>query len=230
MARAVLAKLIYECVMKTPWIWLIGVPLALPLLITFSASFLDEPLKAYVERTLNEHLLAHTAHIGVLYLYPLTLSVDLEGVTLRQKEHPEPPTAATPRIRAALQWSSLLGGRLLWILVMEHSVIRYTRREADQRLESSPGQKHSWQDALFAMQEFQVSEVRVTDGDLTYWHNPQAKPIHVTQLHVRVKNIRNVRSGPREYPSHLHADAVVFEKGLFQLDGEADFLADPPWP
>ena len=32
---------------------------------------------------------------------------------------------------------------------------------------------------------------------------------------------------PIEYPSDIHIDAVVFEKGRVQLDGHADFFAEP---
>jgi hypothetical protein len=207
--------------------WLVGVPLALLLLVMIIVSFLDEPLRAYAERELNQRLPAYTVHIGGLDLHPLSLSLDLEDVTVRQKEHPETPIAAVSKIHGSLQWSALLRGRLVTDESIERPVIHFTRPQAAKELEATPEQKQSWQEALFAMQEVQVNEVRITDGDVTYRENSKSKPLHITQLNVTAENIRNVRSKAHEYPSDLHIDAVVFEKGRFQLDGHADFFAEP---
>ncbi|MGZ8393370.1 MAG: DUF748 domain-containing protein [Nitrospira sp.] len=209
------------------WPWLIGVPLALVCVVLIVLSFLDEPLRAYAERQLNQRLPAYTVHIGALDLHPLTLSLDLEDVTVRQKKHPEPPIAAVAKMRGSLQWSALLRGRLVTDESIERPVIHFTRPQAAKELEATPEHKQSWQEALFAMQQVQINEVRIRDGDVTYRENSKSKPLHITHLNVTVENIRNVRSKAHEYPSDLHIDAVVFEKGRFQLDGHADFFAEP---
>ena len=54
-----------------------------------------------------------------------------------------------------------------------------------------------------------------------------SKPLHLTELNVHAENIRNVRSAPSQYPSHLQIETVVFDKGRFHLDGHADFFAEP---
>ncbi len=208
------------------WRW-IAIPVGILLVIGIALSFLDEPLRAYAERELNQRLPAYTVHIGALDLHPLTLSLDLEDVTVRQKKHPEPPLVAVSKIHGSLQWSALLRGRLVTDEAIEHPVIHFTRPQAAKELEATPDQKQSWQEALFALQEVQVNEVRITDGDVTYRENSKSKPLHITQLNVTVENIRNVRSKAHEYPSDLHIDAVVFEKGRFKLDGHADFFAEP---
>jgi hypothetical protein len=207
--------------------WLIGVPLAVLLVVMIAVSFLEEPLRAYAERELNQRLPAYTIRIGALDLHPLTLSLDLEDVTVRQKKHPEPPMAAVAKIHGSLQWSALLRGRLVIDQAIEHPVLHVTRPQAAKELEASPEHQQSWQEALFAMQEVQVNEVRIRDGEVTYRENSKSQPLHITQLHVTAENIRNVRSKLNQYPSDLHIDAVVFEKGRFQLDGHADLFAEP---
>ena len=134
---------------------------------------------------------------------------------------------AVSKIHGSLQWSALLRGRLVTDEAIEHPVIHFTRPQAAKELEATPDQKQSWQEALFALQEVQVNEVRITDGDVTYRENATSKPLHITQLNVTAENIRNVRSKPHEYPSDIHVDAVVFEQGRFKLDGHADFFAEP---
>ncbi len=192
-----------------------------------AASFLDEPLRRYAERTVNERLPAYTVHIGALDLQPLTLSLDLEDVVVKQKDHPDPPLAAVSKIQGSLQWSALVRGRFVTDEWIDHPLIHFTRPQAAKELDAPPEQKQSWQEALFAMQEVQVNEIRLTNGDVTYRERANTKPLHITELNVKAENIRNVRSKAQEYPSNLHIDAVVFEKGKFTLDGQADFFAEP---
>ena len=212
---------------RPKWLRWMAIPIALLVVIVMAASILDEPLRGYAERTVNERLPAYTVSIGVLDLHPLTLSLDLEDVVVREKDHPDPPLAAISKIQGSLQWSALVRGRLVTDEVIDHPVIHFTRPQAAKELDASPEQKQSWQEALFAMQEVQVNEVRITNGDVTYRERANTKPLHVTELNVKAENIRNVRSKPQEYPSTFHIDAVVFEKGTFTLDGQADFFAEP---
>ena len=51
------------------WRW-IAIPVGILLVIGIALSFLDEPLRAYAERELNQRLPAYTVHIGALDLHP----------------------------------------------------------------------------------------------------------------------------------------------------------------
>ncbi len=208
------------------WRW-VAIPVGLLLVIGIALSFIDEPLRAYAERELNQRLPAYIVHIGGLDLHPLTLSLDLENVIVQQKDHPDPPIATISSLHGSLQWSALFSGRLVTDQLIEHPVIHFTRPQAAKELEASPERKQSWQELLFTMQEVQVNEIRITDGDVTYRENATSKPLHVTGLNVTAENIRNVRSKPHQYPSDIHVEAVVFEQGRVKLDGHADFLAEP---
>ncbi|MBA2487531.1 MAG: DUF748 domain-containing protein, partial [Nitrospira sp.] len=209
------------------WVWLIAVPAGLLVLVIIVLSFLNEPLRAYAERQINQRLPAYTVRIGALDLHPISLSLDLEDVIVRQKDHPDPPIAAVSKMHGSIQWSALLSGRFVTDQSIEHPVIHFTRPQAAKELEDSPAKRQSWQELLFALHEVQLNEVRITNGDVTYRENATSKPLHITELNVHAENIRNVRSKPQQYPSDLHIEAVVFEKGRFQLDGHADFFAEP---
>jgi len=217
--------------MKMPslpkWLWWFAVPIGLVLVILIVVAFLDEPLRAYAEREANQRLPAYTISIGALDLHPLTLSMDLEDVVVRQRDQPDPPIAAISKIHGSLQWSALLRGRVVTDELIDHPVIHFTRPQAAKEVEAPPEQKQSWQEALFAMKEVQINEVRITNGDVTYRDTATSKPMHISELNVKAENIRNVRSKTHEYPSNIHMDAVVFEKGKFTLDGHADFFAEP---
>ena len=145
---------------------------------------------------------------------------------MRQKDDPDPPIAALAQWHASLQWSALLRGRLVSVQVLDRPVIHFTRPQVAKEREAHR-REQSWQEALFAMYQVQLNEVRITDGDVTYRENAASKPLHITELNITAENIRNVRSKPHEYPSDIHIEAVVFDRGRFQLDGHADFFAEP---
>jgi Domain of Unknown Function (DUF748) len=209
------------------WLRWGGIPTGFLLVIALALSFIDEPLRTYVEREMNHRLPAYTIHIGALDLHPMSLSLDLEDVIVKQKDNPDPPIAAVSKMHGSLQWSALLSGRIVTDQSIEHPVIHFTRPQAAKELEASPEQKQSWQELLFGMQEVQVSEVRITNGDVTYRENTSSNPLHIRELNVYADNIRNVRSAASQYPSHLQIDMVVFDKGRFHLEGYADVFAEP---
>ena len=55
---------------------------------------------AYAERELNRRLPAYVIQIRALDLHPLTLSLDLEDVIVRQKDHPDPRSRPSPSCMA----------------------------------------------------------------------------------------------------------------------------------
>ena len=65
------------------------------------------------------------------------------------------------------------------------------------------------------------------DASVTYIDADPQKPLVLTHLDARATNIRNIHSRKRTYPSPFEARAVVFGKGRAELDGHADFLAEP---
>src|SRR5207249_3429813 len=64
-------------------------------------------------------------------------------------------------------------------------------------------------------------------GSATYVDAGQARPLTLKAINVSVRNIRNVKSEPNEYPSPLELDAVVFDDGRLAVEGHADFLREP---
>ena len=209
------------------WSWWVVVPLALLVLVVVAVSFIDEPLRVYAERELNHRLPAYVVRIGTLDLHPISLSLDLEDITVRQKDHPDPPIAAISKVQGSLQWSALFADRLVTDQVIEHPVIHFIRPQAEKELEAPPEHQQSWQELLFAMQEVQLNELRITNGDVTYRENATSKPLHVTELNVQAENIRNVQSAPAQYPSHIHMEMVVFDKGRLILMARPISLPNP---
>jgi hypothetical protein len=80
-----------------------------------------------------------------------------------------------------------------------------------------------WQEALEAIYPLKINEFRVTDGTLTYVDDDPKRPLHVSRAYFLATNIRNVESPDRTYPSPIHLDAVVFERGRLESTGTPTF-------
>ena len=210
------------------WWWVLGVPLVLLILIALALAFIDEPLRAYAERELNRRVEGYTFRIGELDFHPIGLSLDLENVSVIQKSHPDPPVAQLTKWHASVHWRELLSGNLVSDQSIDHPVLHITRPQASKEVKDEvPVEQRGWQEAVLAIYPLHINEFRVNDGDITYRENDASKPLHISQLNILTTNIRNVRSKPDEYPSEVHVDAVLFEKGKLTLDGRADFLSEP---
>jgi len=210
------------------WRWVVGILVVLLVIFGLAVAFIDEPLRAYAERQLNQRVDGYTFHIGKLDFHPIGLSIDLEDVTVVQKDHPNPPIAQLTKWHASVHWRELLSGHLVSDQAIERPVLHLTRPQASKEAKDDvPADKRGWQEAVLAIYPLQINEFTITDGDITYRENSTSKPLHVGQLNFRATNIRNVRSKPDEYPSNVHLDAVLFDKGRFTLDGRADFLSEP---
>lgn len=209
--------------------WLGAGLASLVAILIVAAFFIDEPLRAYMERELNRTVTGYTFRIDKLDFHPQTLSLDLEGVTLIQNSQPDPPVARLDRWSASLEWKALLSGRLVSSHEFERPVLHITRTQAKKEVQDRvPVEKRGWQDAVLKVYPFKINELEIQDGELTYRDEASpSRPLRLRQVNVRAANIRNVRSKDREYPSEVHIEGVLFDAGTLRIDGNADFLAEP---
>ena len=122
------------------------------------------------------------------------------------------------------------GRRSFRQLVADFSLVRprstSTASISKPRRRRRPGQRAGWQ-------------TRCSDlpAENQHLHDPrrgchlrragQTQPLRLSKLQVRAQDIRNVRSEPGDYPSPLHVEAQIFDRGRLTIDGHADFLAEP---
>jgi hypothetical protein len=53
------------------------------------------------------------------------------------------------------------------------------------------------------------------------------RPLQASNVEAVARNIRNIRSPDRVYPSSVHVEGTLFDAGSVVLEGNADFLAKP---
>jgi len=211
------------------WVVWTAVAIAALLLLVWILSYaLEQPLTAYMQRAMNQRLKGYTASVRHAHFNPFSLSMDLWDVGLVQNAHPDPPIARFPHIWADLEWASLIHGRIVAKFEFVDPFLYLDRNhlEAEAR-DQTPVQQRGWQDALEAIYPFKMDLFRARNGTVTYVEQGDARPLRLHGLSIAAHNIRNIHSPDRDYPSTIHAETTVFERGRVVIDGRADFLAEP---
>jgi hypothetical protein len=204
------------------------VALSLILLVFVASFFVDEPLRRSIERRMNDRLHGYVVRLPKLRVRVFSLSIVLEGLTVRQKAHPEPPVLHIERLTASVHWRALLSARLVADVRLERPRVDMNLVQLREEVkEGVPVNERGWQEALQEVTPLKIDLFRVEDGTVTYVDADAARPIRLTSLQIRANDIRNVKSKPDVYPSPIHVEATLFGSGRGVLDGHANFLAKP---
>jgi hypothetical protein len=207
---------------------LLGILFAFVLLVIIASFFLAEPMRRAMEKNINQRLTGYTAHIPDLDFNIFGFAVTLNNVTLSQDANPTPPVALIPRLKASVQWSELLKLKLVSDFKLDQPQIYLNlpqlRKEASDK---TPVNKRGWQEAAYAIYPLKINLFQVNDGTFTYIDKDPERPLKLSHVFFRANNIRNIRSKERGYPSPVHAEGIVFGTGRGEIDGHANFLAQP---
>lgn len=200
----------------------------LVVVLVVASFFADEPMRRSMERRMNASLKGYTVTLPKLHFSLFGGSITLHDLTIRQQANPDPPVATIPRLKASVQWSELVTLHVVADFLLERPRIHLNlpQLQAENR-DATPVKDKGWQDALEAIYPFKVNLFRVNDADVVYIDKNPKDTLHVAHLFIRANNIRNIHSREHFYPSPIHAEGVVFEKGHAVVDGHADFLSKP---
>jgi hypothetical protein len=215
------------------WQWLLLVLLAIVVLAAIIAAFfIEEPLRRRIESAMNANLSdkGYVVRIAKLDFHPLGFSLDLENWTVSQRDHPDPPLADVPNLTASVMWHELLRLKLVANFRMDNPRLHLDQAQGERELANpTPVDERArgWQQAFQEIYPLKINEFRINDGHVVFKPDGKFKPLELSDVNILATNIRNIRSRDRQYPSDLHADAVVFENGSLRIDGNADFLAEP---
>src|SRR5262245_55502041 len=214
--------------MRRIWVWL-AVSLIIVLCVSIAIGFFSlEPLRGTLEKKINASLRGYTVQLGTAYFHPFGFSLELQDLVIVQQANPHPPVMSIPTLTASVHWRALLSGRLVADFVLDHPVISISRKQTVQESKDKiPLQERGWQEALASISPFKINQFRIIEGDFTYIDEGPFRPLHLSQLNFRASNIRNVLHPDHVYPSDLLCEGTVFDRGRVQLNGLANFLAEP---
>ncbi|HJT22922.1 MAG TPA: YhjD/YihY/BrkB family envelope integrity protein [Nitrospira sp.] len=187
-------------------------------------------LRGYIERLANEKLPDYQVTIGQLALHPLTLSVDLHDVNVRQRAHREPVLAAIPALTVDAAFLPLFKGTLDISVQCENPLFAATEEQIDSAMNSQKAQvkeeSPAWQDTVRAMMPVRAS-LGISHGGVSYTPAATANALSIQDLEVVATDISNRAPEDTVYPSSLHVAAHLPEDARLGIDGHADFLAKP---
>ncbi len=213
---------------RRTWGWILLVPLVLVVVLVIVDVAIDRPLRGFLEKQANSRLRGYTARIGAIDFNPWNFSLDVFRMTITQNAHPAPPVAEIPFMSLNVQWHSVVRGKIVADMRLEHPRFFVDRAQLEEEWKDPvPIRKRGWQQALFAIYPLKVNELKVLDGAVTYLQADAKKPLQLTRVTLIANDIRNVRSRPGTYPSPVHLDAAVFDTGRAVFDGHANFLLEP---
>jgi hypothetical protein len=200
-------------------------------IVALSHLISSESLRRYIENRINGHLKGYTVHVGKAYLHPLAFSMDLDNLILVQDANPNPPIANIKRLHASVQWREVFTGHLVGDLSFKQPKFYVNLIQIHKEKESKvPLKQKGWREALQSIYPLKINALTINDGEVTYVDKGPYKPLHMDRISFRASNIRNIHYPDNIYPSAIHLDGRIFEKGRLALDGYANFLGEPhPW-
>jgi hypothetical protein len=210
------------------WKWIIGSS-ALALLLVYVLSFVaDEPLRRVVEREINARLKGYTMQIGYLHFHPIPFSLDLRDIVILQNPDFERPIIRVPRLSASIHWGAVVHGRVAADVEVDSPEVHVGSTQLARGLHDPiPLNKKGRQEILQALLSREINEFVVRNGSFTYVEAGQTRPLTVSHIEVVAKQVGKVPSAADVYPSPVRITGVVFDNGLLQMDGRADFLGVP---
>ncbi|HKT34892.1 MAG TPA: DUF748 domain-containing protein [Nitrospira sp.] len=214
--------------------WLIPVTVlcVLILIIVIASWVADEPVRRYVEAEANSLVPGYHVTIGRLALHPLTLSVDLREVTVRQDIHPDPPVLSISEVTADAKLAPLFSGQLGAEVRIQTPRFAINKKHVDgflRRRDKEVVKEHTevWQDKIREGNAFRGA-FYVSNGQMTYDEgNTVSEPLRIEGIDVEVDNITNRPDAADEYPSPVRVRAVFPDQSRMDVQGRVNLLAIP---
>jgi hypothetical protein len=210
------------------WKWIVGSS-ALAVLLVYVLSFVaDEPLRRVVEREINARLKGYTMQIGYLHFHPIPFSLDLRDIVIRQNPDFERPIIRVPRLSASVHWGAVVHGRVAADVEVDSPEVHVDSTQLTRWLHDPiPLNNKGRQEVLQALHSREINEFVVRNGSFTYVEAGQTRPLTVSRIEAVANRVGKLPSAADVYPSPVRITGVVFDNGLLQIDGRADFLGVP---
>jgi hypothetical protein len=208
--------------------WVCGTLAVLALAVFIASYFLDPIVRARVEATMNQKLVGYHTKLSHAHVQLLSGTLILNGLVLKQNTHPNPPVADFPQMKFSVQWREIFTGHVVADVLLTHPRvhINLTQLRAE-KADPVPLSQKGWQDAIEAVYPFKINLFRIENGEATYIDTDPQRPLNLRNLYLTADNIRNIHYKDQVYPSPLHVNSVVFDRGRLTIDGKANFLTKP---
>jgi hypothetical protein len=167
-------------------------------------------------------------HFRSAHLRILDRTLFLYGLNVVQEEHPKPAVMEIPALRISIEWREVFSRRIVadCLLSQPTASINLIQLRSETARKITLKQE-GWQRALETVYPFKINKFRIDNGTVTYIDTDPTKLIKLQQSNFVADNIRNIHLPEHRYPSSFHLDSLVFDTGHANLNGHANFLAEP---
>jgi hypothetical protein len=206
----------------------LSIPLAIIFLLFIASYFLDEPLRVNTEKKFNQSLKGYSVHLQKLHLQLIGFSLTLNGLSVTQQAHPNPPVAYFPIIKATIHWREIFSGKIVAELLLEKPKININLQQLRSEVESKVSLKEEgWQQALENTYPLKINLLVINNAMIAYADQDTLPPLILNHLYLKATNIRNIHTQDNAYPSSFHLKTEIFDRGKGVINGKANFLAEP---
>ncbi len=197
--------------------------------ILFIISFLlDEPLRSRMENKLNQDLKGYSVKLAGLHFNPISLSLTMKGLSILQDAHSVPPVAYFPVIKASINWTSILAGKLVAEFRLDQPKLSINLQQLrNEAANKTSIKERGWQQAVEDIYPLKINNLKVHNASITYIDEDPKRPLILSNLNLLASNIRNIKLPDQVYPSSFHLDTAIFDTGHGSIDGNANLLSEP---
>jgi hypothetical protein len=208
--------------------WTLGLIFILALVLVAGSHYVNPMIRTRIERAMNRNLVGYHTHLRSAHLRLLDGTLFLYGLNVVQEGHPKPAVMEIPVLRVSIQWREVFSRRIVadCLLSQPTASINLIQLRSE-RARKITLKQEGWQRALETVYPFKINKFRIDTGTVTYIDSDPTKPIKFQHLNFVADNIRNIHLPEHRYPSTFHLDSVVFDTGHANLNGHANFLAEP---
>lgn len=183
---------------------------------------LPSAVRWYVNRTLDRNLL-YDGRIGDvrLHLWRGAYSIDHVRVIKTTGNVPV-PFFSTERMDLAIEWPSLLHGKLVGRVVMEKPELNFV--DARDRSEEQTGAGGPWLEIMRDLFPFQINSARLQDGTV-HFRAFQVEPpvdVYLSKVEASIENLTNVRDEVVPLISSIRAKGLAMDDANVELEMKLD--------
>lgn len=205
------------------------IPITLIVLLIAFRIYLPTLIKNYVNKVLAD-IPGYYGHVEDIDLSLITGAYTINNLYLNKKTATsEVPFLNFPETDISIEWKSLFKGKIVSEIEMHSPEVIYVFEDQEQNANQEPD-KEDWTKALTDLVPLDVNNFQVYNGKLAFVQL-QANPnidLHINNLRLSAKNLRNVEQTQRTLPSPISATGTSIGSGHLKVDGRINLIKEIP--
>jgi hypothetical protein len=190
--------------------------------------FMPQMIRWYVNRTLDESQL-YRGKIGDIELSLWRGAYAIDDVRLSKISGDVPvPLFSGKRVEFALEWRSLMHGKLVGRLLLEEPELNFV--DAPDPDDAQTGAGGPWLEMIRDLFPFKINSAQVRNGSVHFRTYQKKVPVDVylTELDADVDNLTNIQNDTTSLVTTVTAHALAMEEAKFEFQMKLDPFSYKP--